>query len=267
MSARYLNNFSRYLVLSLCLHGLLTLGMFQFMLTAAAPELSSPTPVSVSLTAPALAPLTPHLNQRPPLRQRIHGSARAQTATQPAMSAPATVPLTIANAAWPTLANAKAPLSHRAPPNRRVPVERLSAPAAKTPAAVPPALTSHPTPSRQPLAVQSATASASPSGSNRRRRLARRQTTGNPFPQFIYQPKPNYPIVARRRGWQGTVTLTIEMLSDGTVEIIKVATSSGYPALDTAAQKAVRKWRHRPLQRNGMPITRQANLPIRFRLD
>jgi protein TonB len=86
-------------------------------------------------------------------------------------------------------------------------------------------------------------------------------------PRFVYQPKPTYPLIARRRGWQGTVLLDLELLPNGTIGKIKVAISSGYPPLDAAARKAVGKWRHIPVQRNGTPITKQANLPIHFRLD
>ncbi len=86
-------------------------------------------------------------------------------------------------------------------------------------------------------------------------------------PPFVYQPKPTYPLIARRRGWQGTVLLDLELLANGTVGKIKVAISSGYPPLDAAARKAVSKWRHIPVQRDGAPVTKQANLPIHFRLD
>ncbi|MEE8305270.1 MAG: energy transducer TonB, partial [Candidatus Tectomicrobia bacterium] len=67
--------------------------------------------------------------------------------------------------------------------------------------------------------------------------------------------------------WQGTVVLDIAMLADGTIGAVKIAESSGYPLLDAAAQKAVKKWQHIPVQHNGVPVARRANLPIRFRLD
>lgn len=262
MAARRVHHLNRCLVFSLCLHSLCTLVLLQYMSTAT-PERVNPTPVSVTLTAPGFATLVPHLNHRPQRRQPDLVSTRSQ----PAIPSPAAPLLTVAAAPRPTPMPAPPPLPYRAPPARRRPVKRLSAPVANTPPAVVRALRPQPTQSRQPVAVQSATAAASPLAADRPGRPAARQTTGNPLPRFIYHPKPNYPLVARRRGWQGTVTLTIEMLSNGTIGTIKVATSSGYPALDNAAQKAVRKWRHRPLQRNGVPVTRRANLPIHFRLD
>lgn len=265
MAARHAHHLNRCLVLSLCLHSLFTLVFLQYLSTVA-PDPDNPTPVSVTLSAPVLATMAPHLNRRPQPGQPNHVSARAQTTPQPITPSLAAAPLSIADTMRPTPARATPPLPYRVPPNRRPPVKRLSAPAAKTPPTVRQASEPHPTQSRPPVAVKSA-ASASLLDADHLRPPATGQTTGSPLPQFIYHPKPRYPLVARRRGWQGTVTLTIEMLSDGTIGTIKVATSSGYPALDAAAQKAVRKWRHRPLQRNGMPITRQANLPIHFRLD
>jgi protein TonB len=49
-----------------------------------------------------------------------------------------------------------------------------------------------------------------------------------------------YPDVARQNGWEGTVSLRLELLADGTVGEVQVAHSSGYTALDTAAQEAAK---------------------------
>ena len=87
------------------------------------------------------------------------------------------------------------------------------------------------------------------------------------LPNFFYKPKPVYPLIAKRRGWEGTVTLEIELRADGSVGDIKVAQSSGYPLLDEAAMDKVKTWRHIPVKRDGVPITRQAHLPLVFKLD
>lgn len=86
-------------------------------------------------------------------------------------------------------------------------------------------------------------------------------------PLFIAQPKPDYPELARQRGLQGTTILHIELLADGTVGNVKIAESSGHPILDTAAQEAVKQWRHKPATHNGAPITRWVQLGITFGLD
>ena len=86
-------------------------------------------------------------------------------------------------------------------------------------------------------------------------------------PQFVRQTKPEYPLLARQRGWQGSVTLHLELLADGTVGEVEVAQSSGYAALDTAAQEAAKTWTHKPAQHNKVPVTRWMRLTVHFTLD
>jgi protein TonB len=103
-------------------------------------------------------------------------------------------------------------------------------------------------------------------------RVTRRTPSPEPspfesLPRFVYQPKPDYPLVARRRGWEGTVTLDIELRADGSVGEIAVAQSSGYPLLDEAARDTVKTWRHTPVKRDGVPVTRWAQQHLVFKLD
>lgn len=56
-------------------------------------------------------------------------------------------------------------------------------------------------------------------------------------------PPPDYPPVARRRGWQGTVVLALEVDAAGAVVRVEVRGSSGHAVLDAAAVAAVRDWR------------------------
>ena len=50
--------------------------------------------------------------------------------------------------------------------------------------------------------------------------------------QYIF-----YPETARRQGLQGTVTVFVELSADGSVEDVRVISSTGYPVLDNAAIK------------------------------
>jgi TonB family protein len=86
-------------------------------------------------------------------------------------------------------------------------------------------------------------------------------------PQFVRQTKPEYPLVARQRGWQGSVTLRLELLANGTVGEVEVAQSSGHAVLDTAAQEAAKTWTHKPAQHNDVPVTRWVSLTVNFTLD
>lgn len=56
-------------------------------------------------------------------------------------------------------------------------------------------------------------------------------------------PKPDYPRVARARGWQGTVSVEVALSADGTVREAAIDASSGYDALDAAALAVARRSR------------------------
>jgi len=86
-------------------------------------------------------------------------------------------------------------------------------------------------------------------------------------PAYRTNPKPVYPELARRRNWQGTVALSVTVKSDGRPGQVDIATSSGYPLLDTAAKRAVRSWRFHPGSENGRPVTMTVLVPIDFRLE
>jgi protein TonB len=78
--------------------------------------------------------------------------------------------------------------------------------------------------------------------------------------------EPRYPIVARKKGWQGTVRLKVLVLSDGSVGELDVAGSSGYGLLDRAAVDAVVTWRFRPATKGDHPVDSWVEIPIQFEL-
>ncbi len=49
----------------------------------------------------------------------------------------------------------------------------------------------------------------------------------------------SYPAIARRKGWQGVVTLELHIEPDGLISDLQVNETSGYPALDHAAVKSL----------------------------
>jgi periplasmic protein TonB len=84
--------------------------------------------------------------------------------------------------------------------------------------------------------------------------------------EFLRQSAPNYPLLARQRGWQGVVLLRLSIGSDGAVTSVAVERSSGYAVLDAEAVAAVRTWRGTPARRGGQVVPTEETLPIRFRL-
>ena len=80
-------------------------------------------------------------------------------------------------------------------------------------------------------------------------------------------PKPDYPTLAKRRGWEGQVLLEVEVLSDGTPGKIQVSRSSGRDVLDNAALKAVKRWLFEPARRGDSSIASTLTLSIVFKLE
>ena len=62
-------------------------------------------------------------------------------------------------------------------------------------------------------------------------------------------PPPDYPTIAVRQGWQGTVLLRVRVLQTGAVESVEVMRSSGKKVLDDAAIHTVERWVFAPSTR------------------
>jgi protein TonB len=79
-------------------------------------------------------------------------------------------------------------------------------------------------------------------------------------------PKPPYPEVAWRRGYEGTVRLKVEVLASGRVGMIKVKESSGYETLDHSALETIQDWRFIPARFGGIPVKSTVIVPVTFKL-
>ncbi len=77
---------------------------------------------------------------------------------------------------------------------------------------------------------------------------------------------PAYPWLARIRGWEGTVVLRVRVEADGHPSAVRIVDSSGYAALDTAAQGAIQEWSFAPARQGGRAVRSEVELPIRFQL-
>ena len=79
-------------------------------------------------------------------------------------------------------------------------------------------------------------------------------------------PRPLYPIGARRRGHQGRVHLEVVVSASGAVTRAAIKKSSGHRSLDKAALQAVVRWQFRPGERAGKAAEHVLEVPIVFRL-
>ncbi|MCQ8130491.1 energy transducer TonB [Methylomonas rivi] len=84
--------------------------------------------------------------------------------------------------------------------------------------------------------------------------------------EYDKNPKPDYPSMARSRGWQGKVVLRVEIGEAGEVESVAVEQSSGHALLDESALAAVRDWLFVPAMRANHPIASSVLVPIIFSL-
>ena len=77
----------------------------------------------------------------------------------------------------------------------------------------------------------------------------------------------DYPAALAAQGIEGTVLLRLMVDSTGTVipDSTRIAESSGYPALDSAAMQGVPSLRFAPAERNGDKVAMAFLQPIYFR--
>lgn len=78
--------------------------------------------------------------------------------------------------------------------------------------------------------------------------------------------RPAYPRMSRRRGEEGTVTMSIQVLADGTTGQVEITASSGHRRLDEAAVNAARKTAYTPALLLGRTIESTIELSYTFRL-
>jgi protein TonB len=83
-------------------------------------------------------------------------------------------------------------------------------------------------------------------------------------PVPVSQPAPRYPREALRRNDGGTVRVRVTVATDGSVDRMELAESSGNRHLDRAAMEAVRRWRFQPAVRGGQAVAADVVVPIVF---
>jgi protein TonB len=82
--------------------------------------------------------------------------------------------------------------------------------------------------------------------------------------KLIFQPKPEYPPLAKMARIQGTVKLEAVISKDGTIQDLKVL--SGHPLLVKSAVEAVSRWRYQPTLLNGEPVEVVTEVDVNFTL-
>ncbi len=86
-------------------------------------------------------------------------------------------------------------------------------------------------------------------------------------PTYLKNPAPPYPEAAKSQGQEGVVHLKVDVGPDGLVEDLSIRKSSGFPLLDEAALKAVRKWKFKPGKMAGLATSMTVQVPVRFKIE
>jgi protein TonB len=77
-----------------------------------------------------------------------------------------------------------------------------------------------------------------------------------------------YPPIAIRLNQSGTTTVTVHIGTDGNVENVDLAGSSGHDSLDQAAVKCITsRWRYKPAMQNGQPVAVSKEYAIKWVLQ
>jgi TonB family protein len=78
---------------------------------------------------------------------------------------------------------------------------------------------------------------------------------------------PTFPVAARVRGVSGWVDVQFVVKTDGLVSDVTITGAEPVGIFEQAAVDAVRKWRYKPVQRDGHAVDQRARLRMKFALD
>jgi protein TonB len=86
-------------------------------------------------------------------------------------------------------------------------------------------------------------------------------------PDELHNEPPEYPEESRAAREQGVVILQVEVTATGEPASLSILKSSGYFRLDQAARRAVQRWKFHPAMTAGIPVSSEADVPVRFKLQ
>jgi protein TonB len=86
------------------------------------------------------------------------------------------------------------------------------------------------------------------------------------YAEYLQNPKPHYPGIARSRHWQGLVQLRVYVTPEGLCGELNLLKGSGHDELDEAAMAAVKSWKFVPGKLGDTPVASWVTVPIEFQL-
>ena len=77
-------------------------------------------------------------------------------------------------------------------------------------------------------------------------------------------PHPTYPLIARKKGWEGRVVLQTEVDKQGNVKFIRILESSGFKVLDDISIETLKKWKFKPAKLGNKFVDDIVDIPVKF---
>jgi len=140
------------------------------------------------------------------------------------------------------------PVAKPLPPPTAAPVLATSAPVAPSPVAPAPVVAAPPAPSPPPMPPLPVSAPRFDAA-------------------YLDNPKPEYPLMARRNGDEGKVVLRVHVTEEGRAAEVQLHSTSGSSALDKAARSAVQNWRFVPARQGAQAVSAWVLVPVVFKLQ
>ena len=77
-------------------------------------------------------------------------------------------------------------------------------------------------------------------------------------------PHPSYPLLARKKGWEGRVIIQANIDTKGNVKFIKVSESSGFKILDDVSVETLKTWKFKPAMLGSKFVDDTVYIPVKF---
>ncbi len=77
-------------------------------------------------------------------------------------------------------------------------------------------------------------------------------------------PHPTYPLIARKKGWEGRVVLQTDVDKQGNVKFVRILESSGFKVLDDISMETLKKWKFKPAKLGNKFVDDIVDIPVKF---
>ena len=77
-------------------------------------------------------------------------------------------------------------------------------------------------------------------------------------------PHPIYPLIARKKGWEGKVVLQTDVDKQGYVKFVRILESSGFKVLDDISIETLKTWKFKPAKLGNKFVDDIVNIPVKF---